>query len=75
MAQLRRMDACLDTLSTELYQVNICVGCITRRQTIIGGFAPVASLPPPLAAFKAEDDDDDDTSKDNDDEDASSFRY
>ena len=77
MAQLQRMDARLDTLSTELYQVNICVGCITRRQTVIGGFAPVASLPPPLAAFKAEDDDDDDddTSKDNDDGDASSFRY
>ena len=28
MAQLQRMDACLDTLSTELYQVNICVGHI-----------------------------------------------
>ena len=28
MAQLQRMDACLDTLSTELYQVNVCVGCI-----------------------------------------------
>ena len=29
MAQLQRMDARLDTLSTELYQVNICVGRIT----------------------------------------------
>ena len=28
MAQLQRMDACLDTLSTELYQVNVCVGRI-----------------------------------------------
>ena len=28
MAQLQRMDARLDTLSTELYQVNICVGRI-----------------------------------------------
>ena len=28
MAQLQRMDACLDTLSTELYQVNVCVGHI-----------------------------------------------
>ena len=28
MAQLQRMDACLDTLSTELYQVNVRVGRI-----------------------------------------------
>ena len=28
MAQLQRMDACLDTLSTELYQVNVYVGHI-----------------------------------------------
>ena len=31
MAQLQRMDARLDTLSTELYQVNICVSRIARR--------------------------------------------
>ena len=31
MVQLQRMDACLDTLSTELYQVNVCIGCIARR--------------------------------------------
>ena len=31
MAQLQCMDARLDTLSTELYQVNIRVGCIARR--------------------------------------------
>ena len=30
-AQLQRMDARLDTLSTELYQVNVCVGRIARR--------------------------------------------
>ena len=30
MAQLQHMDAQLDTLSTELYQVNICVGHIAR---------------------------------------------
>ena len=40
MAQLQRMDACLDTLSTELYQVNIRVGRIARRQAAMGGFAP-----------------------------------
>ena len=31
MTQLQRMDARLDTLSTELYQVNICVGYIAQR--------------------------------------------
>ena len=31
IAQLQRMDALLDTLSTELYQVNVRVGCIARR--------------------------------------------
>ena len=31
MAQLQCMDARLDTLSTELYQVNVCVGRIARR--------------------------------------------
>ena len=30
MAQLQRMDARLDTLSTELYQVNVHVGRIAR---------------------------------------------
>ena len=30
MAQLQCMDACLDTFSTELYQVNVCVGRIAR---------------------------------------------
>ena len=32
MAQLQGMDARLDTLSTELYQVTVCVGHIARRQ-------------------------------------------
>ena len=40
MAQLQRMDARLDTLSTELYQVNVHVGRIARRQATMGGFAP-----------------------------------
>ena len=30
MVQLQRMDACLDTFSTELYQVNVRVGRIAR---------------------------------------------
>ena len=37
MAQLQRMDARLDTLSTELYQVNVHVGHIARRQVTMGG--------------------------------------
>ena len=69
------MDACLDTLSTELYQMNIRVSHITWQQATIGGFAPEASPPPPYVASKYEDDDDgddNDTSDDDDDGDASS---
>ena len=76
MAQLQRMDARLDTLFIELYQVNDCVGCIARRQTTMGGFAPEASpSPPPVASDSdSEDDDDgdDDDAFDDDDGDASS---
>ena len=73
---------CLDTLSTELYQVNVRVGRIARRQVIMGDFALEASPPPPLVAsdFEAEDDDDgddndadDDDASDDDDGDASSI--
>ena len=70
MAQLQRMDACLDTLSTELYQVNVRVGCIARQQAIMGGFAPEAtpSPPSPVASDSedADDGDDDDASDDDD---------
>ena len=60
MVQLQRMDARLDTLSTELYQVNICVGRIARQQPSMGGYASEASTPPaPLEASEAKDDDDD----------------
>ena len=65
MTQLQRMDARLGTLSTELYQVNVRVGCIAQRQAIMGGFAPEASPPPPLMASDSKDKDDDDS--DNDD--------
>ena len=71
------MDARLDTLSSEFYQVNIHVGCIARRQAAMGGFAHEASPPPPPVAFEDDvdddDGDDDDTSEDDDDGDASSF--
>ena len=61
MAQLQCMDACLDTLSTELYQVNVRVSCIARQQASIGDFAPEATPSPPSpVASEFEDDDDDD---------------
>ena len=71
------MDTCLDTLSTELYQVNVRVGRIARRQVTMGEFAPEATLssPPPVASnSKDEDDDDsdDDDASNDDDGDASS---
>ena len=72
------MDACLNTLSTKLYQVNVRVGRIARRQATMGGFVPEATpspLPPMASDSKDEDDDDgddDDASGDDDDGDASS---
>ena len=63
------MDARLDTLSTELYQVNVHVGHIARRQASMGGFTPEATPSPPSPmASESEDDDDND---DGDDDDAS----
>ena len=70
MAQLQRMDALLDTLSTKLYQVNVRVGRIARRQVTMGGFAPepTPSPPHPIASDSdADDDDDDDDDGDDDD--------
>ena len=77
MAQLQHMDAHLDTLSMELYQVNIRVGRIARRQATMGGYAPEASpSPPPPVASDSEDEDnddgEDDDASDDDDGDASS---
>ena len=77
MAQLQHMVTRLDTLSTELYQVNVHVGRIARRQATMSGFAPEATpSPPPPVASNSEDEvdddgDDNDTSND-DDGDASS---
>ena len=68
------MDARLDTLSMELYQVNVRVGRITRRQASMGGFAPEATPSPPSpTASESEDDDDgdDDDASDDADGDAS----
>ena len=78
MAQLQCMDAHLDTLSTELYQVNVRVGRIARQQMAMGGFAPepTPSPPHPIASDSdAKDDDNDDGDDDDtsdDDGDASS---
>ena len=68
MAQLQCMDARLDTLSTKLYQVNVRVGRITRRQAAIGGFAlePTPSPPHPVAFDSDAEDDDDDDALDDD---------
>ena len=72
------MNARPDTLSTKLYQVNVYVGHIARRQAAMGDFAPepTPSPPHPVASdSNAEDDDDDDGDDDddtsNDDGDAS----
>ena len=73
MAQLQVMDARLDTLSTELYQVNVHVDRIARRQATMGGYAPKAS--PPVASDSEDEDDDDgddDDASDDDDGDVSS---
>ena len=70
MVQLQRMDACLDTLSDELCQVNTRVGRIARQQARLGGF--VESPSPSLEASANKDDDGDfDDDDDDENEDAS----
>ena len=71
LAQLQRMDARLDTLSTKLYQVNVHVGHIAQRQATTGGFALEATLSPPSPVASESDDDDDDDAADDVDGDAS----
>ena len=68
MAQLQHMDAHLDTLFTELYQMNVRVGRIAQRQASMGGFVPEATPSPPSPMVSDSEDEDDD---DNDDDDAS----
>ena len=68
MAQLQCMNACLDTLTTEMYLVNTRVGHIAKQQAHLGDF--VESPSPPLKA--SEDDDDSDDDDDDEDGDASS---
>ena len=52
MAQLERMDVRLDTLTTDLYQVNTRVSHITRQQAHMGGFATSPSPSPSPEAFE-----------------------
>ena len=58
------MDACLDTLFTKLYQANVRVDCIARRQASMGGFAPEATPSPPSPVTSASEDEDDDDGDD-----------
>ena len=62
------MDARLDTLSTELYQVNVHVDRIAQWQAAMGSFAPepTPSPPHPVASNSDAEDDDDDDGDDND---------
>ena len=69
--QLQRMDACLDTLSDELCQVNTRVGRIAREQACLGGFVESPS-PSPEASADKDDDGDFDDDDDDENEDASS---
>ena len=75
MVQLQCMDACLDILSTKLYQVNVYVSHIVRWLATMGGFAPKATPSLPLLVDSnskdEDDDDDDDDDDDGDDDDAS----
>ena len=65
MVQLQCMDACLDTLTVELNQVNTHVGRIARWQARLGGF--MKSHSSPLESSKDDDDsDDNDDDKDGD---------
>ena len=73
MAQFQRMDARLDTLIDELFQVNTHVGRIAKWQACLGGF--MESLSPPPEVFEdneASEDDDSDDDDDDKDGDASS---
>ena len=77
MLQFQCMDARLDTLFTKLYQVNVRVSRVARRQATMGGFAPGATPSPlPPMASDSEDEDaddgDDDDASNNDDGNASS---
>ena len=60
------MDTWLDTLFIELYQLNVHVGRIARRQATMGGFAYEATPSPPPPVTSDSEDEDDDVSDDDD---------
>ena len=69
------MDACLDTLSNELCQVNTRVGRIAWRQAVMGSFTIASSPSPPASKDESNDgsgsddaDEDDDDGLPSDDE-------
>ena len=68
MAQLECMDARLDTLTIELYQVNTYVSRIAQRQAYMGGFT---TSPSPFPSLEASNNEDADDGSDDDDEDVS----
>ena len=70
IAQLQSMDACLDTLSDELCQVDTHVGRIAQWQARLGGF--IESPSPSLKAFEDEDGDGDFDDDGDEDDSASS---
>ena len=56
-----------------MYQMNVRVGPIARRQATMGGFALEATPSPPSFDSNDDDGDDDDASEDDDDGGASSI--
>ena len=50
------------------YKVNVHVGRISRRQAVVGGFAPEAAPPPSPVASDSKDEDGDDGDASNDDD-------
>ena len=68
MVQLEHMDARLDTLFIELYQVNTRVSRIAQRQAHMGGFT-MSPSPSPSPQTLKDGDNDDGSSDDDDDED------
>ena len=72
MVQLQHMDACLDTFSDELCQVNTHVDRIARRQARLGGLV-MSPSPSPEASEDEDDDGDFDDNDDDENADASSF--
>ena len=66
MAQLQRMNACLDSLTNEMCQVNTRVKHIARQQACLDDYVPFPS--PYLEALANEDD----VASDDEDDNASS---